>query len=115
MAFTSRRNSYSGLTGGYSMEPAKMDEAVSTYVNSATTVLANINEFEAEIAKASDNIVGDSFEAMKHSTEKFKQVIENFNAFAREMANTIDERKLASLAHDAKYANLMDIQNVSKN
>lgn len=113
MAFTSRRNGYKGLTGGYSMNPSQMDEASSQYTTSASSVVAGIADFESEIIKAASNIEGDSFETMKKSMSTFKTVIENFESFSREMAGIIDERKQASLAHDTKYANSMDISNIS--
>ena len=115
MAFTSCRDAYRGLTDGYSMDPGQMDEANSQYISGATDVLAGVIDFEAEINKAAAYIEGDSFEMMKNTTQKFKTLVENFNAYAREMARVIDERKTASLNHDAKYANLMDISNISKN
>ena len=95
------------------MNPSQMDEASSQYTRSASSVIAAISDFEAEIIKAGSNIEGESFEMMKKSMATFKAVIENFESFSREMASIVDERKQSSLAHDAKYANSMDIRNIS--
>ena len=114
MAFSSRRDAYRGLTGGYSMNPGQMDDANSEYVGGASDVLQGIIDFETEINNAAANIEGESYDQMKKTTSEFKTLIENFNAFAREMARVVDERKTAALNHDSKYANLMDISNISK-